>query len=264
MNYGMKKIAPEALVPMDIFTEDFPLRIDLAYCKPAPENIFGVIYRPQARLWLYKPLAKIVLLAAACSLKNHNLQIVLYDGLRTVEAQKRMQKSPIVQKNPGWLEGPTRLLSPPGAGAHPRGMAIDLSLETAEGKKIDMGTEFDYLAAKPDAASNPAHRDYAALSGEIKNNRKKLEAAMQTASNALKLPLLALPQEWWDFRLPEKIYGEYAPLSDADLPVQMRMTDDFMDIAEPEDFPDAHFESLKNEIYAEIDPALATILTAAS
>lgn len=264
MNYGMKKIAPEALVPMDIFTEDFPLRIDLAYCKPAPENIFGVIYRPQARLWLHRDLAKIVLLASAWAFKNHNLQIVLYDGLRTVEAQKRMQQSPIVQKNPGWLEGPTRLLSPPGAGAHPRGMAIDLSLVTADGKLVDMGTAFDYLAEKPDVAFNPAHRDYASLGDEIKANRKKLETAMRTASHALAIPLLALPQEWWDFRLLETIYGEYAPLSDQDLPPQMRMTNDYIEFAGPKNFPAAHFESLKNEIYAEIDPALAAILTAAS
>lgn len=259
----MKKIAPETLIPMDIFTEDFPLRIDLAYRKPAPDNIFGVIYRPGARLWLSQYLAKIVLIASASCFKNHKLQMVLYDGLRTVEAQKRMGKSPIVQKNPQWLEGPSRLLSPPGAGAHPRGMAIDLSLEMPAGKALEMGTAFDYLAPQPDSARNPAHRDYKDLSDAAKANRQKLDHAMKSAANALKIPLLALPQEWWDFRLPETIYNGYAPLSDENLPVQMRMTDEYMDIAEPEDFPDAHFEALKNKIYAEIDAALASVLTSA-
>ncbi|GJL85871.1 MAG: hypothetical protein DHS20C02_16460 [Micavibrio sp.] len=259
----MKKITPENLVPMDIFTEDFPLRIDLTYCKPAPDNIFGVIYRKGAKLWLHKHLAKVVLIASAACFKDHKLQFVLYDGLRTVEAQKRMEKSLIVKKNPGWLEGPDRLLSPPGAGAHPRGMAIDLSLETMESQLIEMGTEFDYLAAKPDATFNAAHREYQDLSDEIKDNRQKLNTAMKIAANNLKTPLLPLPQEWWDFRLPQKIYQGYAPLSDKALPVQMRMTDDYMNIADPKDFPDAHFESLKNKIYEEIDDALSNVLTSA-
>lgn len=248
---------------MDIFIEDFPLRIDLAYRKPAPDNIFGVIYRKGARLWLHKHLAKIVLLASAACFKDHRLQFVLYDGLRTTQAQKRMRKSPIVEKNPNWLEEPNRLLSPPGGGGHPRGMAIDLSLETMDGKLVEMGTEFDYLAARPGAEFNAAHRDYADLSDEIKDNRKKLESAMKTSANSLKTPLLPLPQEWWDFRLPQKIYQGYAPLSDEELPVQMRMTDDYMNIAEPEDFPDAHFESLKEKIYDDIDEALAKVLTSA-
>ncbi len=257
----MNKITPETLVPMDIFTEDFPIRIDMAYKKSAPDNIFGVIYRAEARLWLSKHLAKIVLIASASCFKNHNLEFILYDGLRTVEAQQRMEKSPIVEKNPGWLEGPNRLLSPPGAGAHPRGMAVDLSLTTANGELVEMGTEFDYLAARPDVEFNAAHRDHADLGDDILKNRTILSGAMKEASNSLKIPLVPLPQEWWDFRLPPKIYEDYAPLRDKDLPVQMRMTDAHMDIAEPEDFPDEHFETMKNKIYENIDEALNKVLS---
>ena len=50
-----------------------------------------------------------------------------------------------VKDNLHWLEEP-RLLSPPGAGGHLRGMAIDIGLEDAQGRLLDMGTVFDYLA----------------------------------------------------------------------------------------------------------------------
>lgn len=218
-----KTISPDELVPMDLFCEDFALRIDLAYSRDEAPNIFGVIYRADARLWLHERLAKIVLLAAHRLQADHGLGLVLYDGLRTTEAQARMSASAIVQKNPHWLEEPGRLLSPPGAGAHPRGMAIDLSLLDAGGAPLDMGTAFDHLAENSSPAHNPAHREYDGISNEAKANRALLTDAMVSAAAALDTPLLPLPQEWWDFRLPADIYDTYAPLSDADLPLIMRM-----------------------------------------
>ena len=40
--------------------------------------------------------------------------------------QTAMGKTQIVKDNPDWLEEPNRMVSPPGNGAHPRGMAIDV------------------------------------------------------------------------------------------------------------------------------------------
>lgn len=88
---------------------------------------------------------------------------------------------------------------------------------------MDMGTDFDYLSDNPHQDHNPAHRDYSALKAEHKQNRALLDDAMAAAASKLKLPLLALPQEWWDFRMPADIYGAYAPLADAGLPPEMRM-----------------------------------------
>lgn len=218
-----KKIKPYSLVAMDSFEADYPLRVDLAYAWP-DNRLFGeAIYRNGARLWLYKDLAEIVLAAANLIQKRHGWRLVLYDGLRPVEAQKKMLQTARVKANPQWLEEP-RLLSPPGAGAHPRGMAVDLSAENGKGLLIDMGTSFDFLADNPHPAGNPAHRDYPQLSETVRKNRAALETAMREAAEALNTPLLPLPQEWWDFRLPPDIYEQYAPLRDQDLPPQMRMT----------------------------------------
>lgn len=232
----MKSIKPETLVDMDLFSDECGFRIDLAYARP-DNLLFGEqIYRTDARLWLHRDLAAIVCKAAQICRDQHGLRMVLYDGLRTVEAQEKMLHTQRVRDNPHWLEEP-RLLSPPGGGGHPRGMAIDVSLETMDGELLDMGTPFDYLAEESGPDKNPAHRNYTgdfppATIGHTTNtatpyncimkNRSILEQVMVEAAEKLQIALLPLPQEWWDFRLPPEIYEQYAPLSDADLPPDMR------------------------------------------
>ncbi|MCF8495187.1 MAG: D-Ala-D-Ala dipeptidase [Alphaproteobacteria bacterium] len=218
----MKTIPPEQLLPMDSFAGEYPVRIALDYAR-ADNLLFGErIYRPDARLWLHKILAEVVLEASRLCHAAHGLLFVLHDGLRTVEAQQRMIETRRVRDNPHWLEEP-RLLSPPGAGAHPRGMAIDVSLETEAGETVDMGTPFDFLAEDSSPEANPAHREHPFLSPLVRENRACLDASMRGAAEKLDIPLLPLPQEWWDFRLPREIYEQYAPLSDADLPEGMRV-----------------------------------------
>lgn len=204
-----KKIDPKTLVAMDVYAKDAPVMIDLAYARP-DNLLFGErIYKPDARLWLHKDLAAIVVKAAKDIYNAHGLKCILFDGLRTTDAQERMLKTRRVQENPHWLEEP-RLLSPPGAGAHPRGMAIDISIE-----RLDMGTPFDDLTDK-------AHRKYPHAEA-IHMNRALLEDAMMRAADDLNLELFALPQEWWDYRMPQSIYESFDPLSESDLPEEMHL-----------------------------------------
>ncbi len=220
------------LVCMDNYCTDYPLLVDLAYARD-DNFLFGErIYRKSARLWLHKILAEIVLEASVIANERYGLALVLYDGLRTVEAQGRMLATKKVKNNPHWINKKPRLLSPPGGGAHPRAMAVDLSLYRVEAGGdnacynpdlvLDMGTVFDYLAENPDADHNPAHRKYAHCSA-VTNNRKKLDDVMIAAARKLKTPLFLLPQEWWDYRLPEEIYTRYSPLHDCDLPEETRL-----------------------------------------
>lgn len=219
----MKQINPDDLMCLNAALSTNPIRIDLAYATDEAPNIFGQIYRSDAKLWLHKDLAHIVLSAAAKLHEAYGYTLVLYDGLRTIEAQEKMQKSDIVQANPHWLKEPGRLLSPPGAGAHPRGMAIDVSICAEEGTLLDMGTVFDHLAEDSSPAHNPAHRAYPHHSAQINQNRAILNNAMLGAAEKLGHTLFALPQEWWDFRFDADKYAQYAPLSDTDLPDAMKM-----------------------------------------
>lgn len=219
----MKQIAASQLVSMNSFQDNYLLRIELAYAR-SDNLLFGErIYRENAQLWLHESLSRVVLKAAE-SLKGKDLRLVLYDGLRTTDAQGLMLETQRVQDNPHWLE-PPRLLSPPGAGAHPRGMAIDLSLETLDGALLDMGTAFDYLAEDARAEANLAHRAHPNLSEGVKRNRALLDNLIVVAAQDVGVEIDPLAQEWWDFRLPQAVYEDYAPLADADLPSEMQMCD---------------------------------------
>lgn len=214
-----KIIQPQDLICMDEFESTHHYRADLAYAQNDNLLFNETIYRKDAKLWLHKFLANIVKNAATYCFKNYNLRFILYDGLRTIEAQEAMMKTRRALNNPHWLEKP-RLLSQPGAGGHPRAMAIDIGLETLNGEIIDMGTAFDYLSENPDV--NPAHRVFP-HNKNIMNNRKILDNSMEQAAESLNTPLLPLPEEWWDFRLPANIYEQYDPLSENDLPAHMRL-----------------------------------------
>lgn len=198
------------LVPMDVFAGE-PIKIDLVYADAKhPQNIFKVAaYDKAMRLILHKDLARVVLLAARTLHKSHGWILVLKDGLRPIEAQQRLVETDIVKANPHWLQDP-RLLSGPGQGAHPRGMAIDVSCEDRNGASVDMGTLFDEMTAQ-------SARAYDGFSPEILNNRKILEEAFTGAAEQLSLPMLPLASEWWDFRFPASYTGTFAPLSEKEL-----------------------------------------------
>ena len=211
-------IKPADLIPMDVFCAVEPIKIDLVYANLRhPENIFSSApYHANSRLILHRDMAAVVLKTARELQKKFGWALVLKDGLRTIEAQKILMNTDVVRNNPQWLEEP-RLLSAPGQGAHPRGMAIDVSLEDTDGAPVDMGTVFDCMTVQ-------SARNYEGFSGVVSSNRKALEKAFVEAARSLSLPLLPLPSEWWDFRFPASHYNRYAPLSDEDLPAPLKMT----------------------------------------
>lgn len=228
----MKKITADMLVCMNDYAldcgGDYPLRIDLAYARD-DNTLFGErIYKQGARLYLYQDLANVILMASDMLYQAHRYHMILYDGLRTTDAQQRMLETQRVIDHPQWLREP-RLLSPPGAGGHPRAMAVDVSMASAEGELLDMGTVFDYLAEDSSAAHNMAHREYSDLSPEVIQNRNALNNAILAAGERflnkgdIEMPVEPLLQEWWDFRAPRAFYEQFAPLSDEDLPEDMRL-----------------------------------------
>lgn len=241
------KVNPADCIPMDIFVRTEPVTIDLVYAQADHAcNIFGeAIYRGNSRLWAHKDIAAITLLSARTINKEHNWSLRLHDCLRTSDAQIAMADTQIVKDHPEWCEGPFPLLSKPGMRGHPRAMAIDVSPINANDQLIDMGTVFDDMSAA-------SARDYKKLSPESIANRTILENAFVKSAKALNLPMLPLPNEWWDFRFPNDYTEKYDPLSDADLPPQMQMTHN-IDNGIP-DFDDSHFEKLAESILAMIEP----------
>lgn len=224
-NNNLKRIDPSELLAFDDFTATHPLKVDLVYAQPDHvDNMFKTgIYRPDARMWGHRDLVQIILAAANICHKKTGWIFEVKDCLRTVEAQALMCKTDIVKAHPQWLEEPGRLLSPPGQGGHPRGMAVDIVLVDLNGDEIDMGTSFDFLTE--DRNNNPAARNYTQLSSAVLEHRRILEDSMMQAAKEAGRELLPLPQEWWDFRFPRDYTAGFEPIRDASLPPGMRMTE---------------------------------------
>lgn len=217
-------ISPVDFIAMDWFAAEHPVSADIVYAKADhPRNIFKTaLYSPCAQLWLHKDLAKIVLRAAHRLNEDFGWRLTLYDGLRVVEAQERMHATPKVKiENPDWSITGNPYLSLPGEGGHPRGMAVDVTIDG-----LNMGTAFDEMT--PQSA-----RDYTGFDKDILDNRNHLQSAMGEAAAALHLPLLPLSSEWWDFRFPRSYSQNFAPVRDTDLPPFMRLCD-----AHPRGVPD--------------------------
>lgn len=221
----LQHLNPQDLVPMDLFTADYPLLVDVMYA--GPDSFCGPVYRPEARLSLHRDMAEIILVAARMLFDRTGGRLELYDGLRTTTVQRLICDTPIVKAHPHWTaEGPLRMFAPPGKGGHPRGMAIDLSIRGAHGRLLDMGTVVDALPeGGADPANNPAHREYAHLAEAIRRNRDSLTQCLQEAAALLQRPLKPLLTEWWDYRFPDEVYNRYAPLADEDVPPSLRLSD---------------------------------------
>lgn len=231
-----RRIALPDIVPMDLFVRSEPISIDLVYANPLhPENIFKTaLYHSAARLSLHIDLCRTCILTARTLYKNQKWILVLKDGLRTIEAQQKMMDTDIVKENPQWLMEP-RMLSGPGMGGHPRGMAVDVSVCDTNGQPVDMGTLFDTMT--PESA-----RNYAGISKIVQKNRAVLESAFMDSAKSLNLPLLPLPSEWWDFRFPASYSQNFEPLSDKELPRSLQMTRQDSHIPAPDE------EKLANDV----------------
>lgn len=220
---ALKKILPQDLQALGDFSGKHPIKVDLVYAqKDHHDNIFKTaLYKKDAKMWGHRELVPVILRAADICFKKTGYIFELKDCLRPVEAQEKMRQTDIVKAHPEWLEEPGRLLSPPGKGGHPRGMAVDIILVTENGDEVDMGTRFDFLTKE----NNPSARDYRGFSAEVLDNRRALEESMVQAALELGREILPLPQEWWDFRFPYAYSNAFEPLSDADLPAHMKVVE---------------------------------------
>lgn len=247
----MHPLVPE-LVCFNDFAGAFPLVVDAVYADAAhPENFFKTaLYKKNAALWGHKDLVAIVLVAALILNKKYGFTLCVKDCLRPIEAQAAMGQTPIVQANLHWVEGPVTLISKPGSGGHPRGMAVDVTVLDKNKQPIDMGTAFDYFTE--DMTNNPAARDYTALAQAALKNRRLLEDAMLMAADKIGRAVWPLPQEWWDFRFYPDDYNAHKALSDADLPPAMQMVLSSQAVS---DFPAHHRAQLNAQTVARVRTA---------
>jgi D-alanyl-D-alanine dipeptidase len=169
---NLKKLCPEIIVRMDheaVKLEGF--KSDECYVRE------GVAKR---------------LCAAAKSLPD-GIKLVVTDGYRTIEAQRRMHMRLVrnlKRKHPDWSEekviatADLYVANPDEIVLHPTGGAVDLTLAGPDGKKLDMGSEIDAFLSK---SSFDSHR----ISKAARKNRRLLKKVMEAQG------FVNYPLEWW-------------------------------------------------------------------
>lgn len=123
----------------------------------------------------------LALIAAQKEFLSLGYSIRLFDCFRPHDVQKKMFKL---------LPNPNYVASPEKGSVHNRGAAVDLTLETLDGKVLDMGTDFDHFG--PESSIH-----YAQLSNEVLHNRGMLLEVMK------KNGFEPIQSEWWHFNLKQ-------------------------------------------------------------
>ncbi|SFR48631.1 D-alanyl-D-alanine dipeptidase [Robiginitalea myxolifaciens] len=119
------------------------------------------------------------LLQANAVFKEKGYRIRFYDCYRPNSVQYKMWE---LVPNPQYVANPVK------GSIHNRGGAVDITLETLEGKPLDMGTDFDFFGPR-------AHHDHMDLPAEVLENRRVLKETMEAHG------FWSIRTEWWHYNL---------------------------------------------------------------
>ncbi|UUU22019.1 M15 family metallopeptidase [Streptomyces sp. DSM 40750] len=145
-------------------------------------------------------------LARAARLLPDGLRLLVTEGYRPLALQIEYFEryaAELRQANPDWSEEylrvqTSRSLSPPEIGPHVAGAAVDLTLCTAAGDELDMGTAVD---ASPEESDDACYTDAPNISDTARRNRRTLSAALTTAG------LVNYPTEWWHWSYGDRYWA---------------------------------------------------------
>jgi D-alanyl-D-alanine dipeptidase len=180
----MIALALVALLAVDPPLVDVAARIpdavlDLRYATG--RNFLRRPLYPAARCLLRAPVAE-RLERAAAALRRAGYRLRLFDCYRPLSVQREMWRA---FPHAGYVADPSK------GSNHNRGAAVDLSLAFADGRPVEMPTDFDAFEAR-------AHVDATdGVSAEARKNRARLRDAMLGAG------FTANRAEWWHFAAPE-------------------------------------------------------------
>ncbi|MEE1766186.1 MULTISPECIES: M15 family metallopeptidase [unclassified Streptomyces] len=145
-------------------------------------------------------------LARAARLLPDGLRLLVTEGYRPLSLQIEYFERYAAElrlANPDWSEEylhvqTSRSLSPPEIGPHVAGAAVDLTLCTAAGEELDMGTRLD---ASPEESDDACYTDAPNISETARRNRRTLSAALTTAG------LVNYPTEWWHWSYGDRYWA---------------------------------------------------------
>lgn len=146
------------------------------------DNFTGRIHYDTVLCLIHKDIASRLLKAQRLA-KSKGLSIKVFDAYRPVSVQQSLYDS-----TPKELK--IYVAKPSASSLHPKGLAVDMTLVDANGKELDMPSEFDDFSIK-------AHIDYDGATERQKANRALLIDIMQKSGFRVN------KSEWWHYYVPE-------------------------------------------------------------
>jgi D-alanyl-D-alanine dipeptidase len=145
-------------------------------------------------------------LAGAQAMLPDGLRLLVVEGYRPPEAQQRIftaYREELRRLHPCWparrlLVETSKFVSPVRVAPHSTGGAVDLTLCTADGVELDMGTAID---ATPVASGNACFTAAPHIRAEAAANRRILIDALRGAG------LVNYPTEWWHWSYGDRYWA---------------------------------------------------------
>lgn len=92
----------------------------------------------------------------------------------------------------------SRYIAPPEAAPHPAGAAVDLTLCTADGVELDLGTQVN---ASPEESAGACYFASPLVPGQARSNREVLAEVLTAAG------LVNYPTEWWHWSYGDRYWA---------------------------------------------------------
>jgi D-alanyl-D-alanine dipeptidase len=174
---------------VDIQSLDSTIKIDLKYSTTdnfLKKDVYGCLNRCYLQP---KPARQLARASQLLKQQHPHLRLLVYDGVRSRRAQQALWDALQLPEGQKHLY----VAQPARGSIHNYGCAVDLTLATADGKPLDMGTPYDYFGE----LAYPTREEEMLKAGKLTSrqleNRKLLRSVMQQAGFS---PILT---EWWHF-----------------------------------------------------------------
>ncbi|MEY9994168.1 D-alanyl-D-alanine dipeptidase [Streptomyces sp. V4I8] len=145
-------------------------------------------------------------LLKAQTLLPDGIRLLLVEGYRPPALQRAYFEEyagRLRADNPDWSptrvrDAASRYVSPPEIAPHSAGAAVDLTLISADGHELDMGTR---LNANPEDSDGACYTAAGNIASEARANRRVLGAALTAAG------LVNYPTEWWHWSYGDRYWA---------------------------------------------------------
>ncbi|NID11621.1 M15 family metallopeptidase [Fibrivirga algicola] len=175
---------------VNVQTTDPSVLVELKYSTTdnfVKQDVYGELTRAYLQ-----PMAARKLLTASkwLQVRRPDLRLLIYDAARPQAAQWKLWNA-----LPQYSERQRRtyVADPREGSIHSYGCAVDLTLATADGRPLDMGTPYDFFGPKAYPKQEAALLRSGQLTKQQVDNRRLLRQAMQAGG------FMPIEYEWWHF-----------------------------------------------------------------